>query len=165
MKPSLACVVHPPPPQVRPRHRPRCQRGPPLLLLLSLASLSDSTEVLLELMPSSSVFSSTLIAGGVHSTTSPLGASFAVSGGFTGAADAALGSAAALPASAVNPNQQGRFSTGEYNTLKTSRLGHFNIIMLPETFQHSLNCCLAILTLRVRTAFALADASRGFDPV
>lgn len=110
-EPSLACVV-PPPPRVTPPHRPLCQRGPPLLLLFSLASLSDSTEVLLELMPSSSVFSSTLISAGTGGVHSPLGWSFAVSEGFSG--DSALRSAAA-PASAVKPNQQGRFSTGEYN--------------------------------------------------
>lgn len=90
-----------------PQDWPLCRRGPPLLLLFSLASLSDSTEVLLESRPSS-VSSPTLRctdAGPVGSMASPLGSTSTLSGDFAGAADSALGSAAVFSASPVNKNQ------------------------------------------------------------
>lgn len=119
--------------QLRPQHRPVCRRGPQLLLLFSLASLSDSTEVLLESTPSSvisSILGST-DAGGVGSLTSPLGSTSRLSGGFAGGADSALGPAAVFSASAVSKNQPGASQHLNLTTchLKTLQLGHVNIIM------------------------------------
>lgn len=111
-------------PRPGPQHRPACRRGPALLLLFSLASLSDSTEVLLEWTPSS----------GISSTLSPtdaggwsLGWPSTLSGGSAGDADSALGSAALICASAVNKNNQHVNLTTCH--LKTLRLGHANILI------------------------------------
>lgn len=70
-------------------------------------------------------------AGGVGSMTSPLGSTSTLSGGFAGAADSALGSAAVLSASPLNKNQAGASQHMNLTTrhLKTLQLGHFNIII------------------------------------
>lgn len=111
------CSVHR---QLRAQHRPLCPRGPPLLLLFSLASLSDSTEVLLEWRPSS-VSSSTLSSADAGGVGPMAGSTSSLPGGLAGAADSALDSAALLSASAVDRTQPTCH-------LKTLRLGHFNII-------------------------------------
>lgn len=87
-------------PRLRPQHRPACRRGPALLLLFSLASLSDSTEVLLEWTPSSAISST------ISPTDSGGGWPSTLSGGLAGDADSALGSAALFSASSVNKNNQ-----------------------------------------------------------
>lgn len=77
-----------------------------LLLLFSFVSFNDSTEVWLEMLPSSSMFSSTLCptgAGefvGLFSDSSGEGAGEGAGAG-AGAADSALGSTTGLSASAV----------------------------------------------------------------
>lgn len=119
--------------QLRPQHRPLCRRGAALLLLFALASLSDSTEVLLESTPSSVISSmlSSTDAGGVGPVTSPLGSTSVLSGGLAGAAVSALGSAVVLSASAVNKKQPGAPQHVNLTTchLKTLQLGHFNLII------------------------------------
>lgn len=89
------------------KHQPLCWLKSALLLLFSFVSFSDSTEVLLEIMSSSSVFSSTLSfisAAGLCSITSSLGLSGELPGSGAGAADSALGSTV-LSASAVKDNK------------------------------------------------------------
>ena len=96
------------------KYQPPCWLKSELLLLFSFVSFSDSTEVLLETAPSSSVFSSTVGstgagAGGggrLSSATSSLGLSSELSGGGGRAVDSALGSMAALSASAVKDNEK-----------------------------------------------------------
>lgn len=84
--------------------KPLCRMRPRLLLLLTFVSFSDSTDVLLESAPSSSVFSSTAgsaAAGELGSVRSSLG----LSGVASGAADSASGLAGVFSASAVGDNK------------------------------------------------------------
>lgn len=146
--------------QLRPQHRPLCRRRPALLLLFSLASLSDSTEVLLEVSFSlgiSSMLSST-DARGVGSTAAPLGSTSALSGGFAGAADSALGSAALFSDSAVNKNQPGASQQVNLPTchLKPLQLACFNIIINgTQDSSVAFKLLSAYFNPRVMTVFAL----------